>query len=129
MKAWINFIVKFFKKTSVALLTVIFIVTAVVGILGGLEWLSRFVLSKSYLGEVYSHDFNMVRRDAIEPVTHYDYDFAPGACLEYNILKGNSYEYANNAGFRDPRYIELEKPLDEFRIFSPAVPPRSVSGQ
>ncbi len=117
MKAWINFIVKFFKKTSVALLTVIFIVTAVVGILGGLEWLSRFVLSKSYLGEVYSHDFNMVRRDAIEPVTHYDYDFAPGACLEYNILKGNSYEYANNAGFRDPRYIELEKPSDEFRIF------------
>jgi hypothetical protein len=30
-------------------------------------------------------------------VSHYDYDFVPGVCLEYNILKGNNYEYANNA--------------------------------
>ena len=41
----------------------------------------------------------------------------PGVCLEYNISKGNSYEYANNAGFRDPRDIPVEKPADEFRIF------------
>ncbi|MGC8657857.1 MAG: discoidin domain-containing protein [Desulfomonilaceae bacterium] len=59
----------------------------------------------------------MVRKDAIQPVTHYDYDFVPGACLEYNIIRGNRYEYANNAGFRDPREISAEKPADEFRIF------------
>ena len=112
-----DFIVKFIKKTIIVLLYVIFLVTAVLGVLGGIEWLSKFALSKSYLGDVYSHDFDFVRKDAIEPVTHYDYDFSPGACLEYNVLKGNSYEYANNAGFRDPRHIELEKPADEFRIF------------
>ena len=92
------------------------------GVLGGIEWLSKFALSKSYLGEVYSHDFDFVRKDAIEPVTHYDYDFSPGACLEYNVLKGNSYEYANNAGFRDPRHIELEKPRMSLESSLLAVP-------
>ncbi|MFH0958190.1 MAG: discoidin domain-containing protein, partial [Pseudomonadota bacterium] len=112
-----NFIVKLFKKTIVILLYVIFLVTAVVGVLSGVEWLSKFALTKSYLGDVYPHDFDLVRKDAVEPVTHYDYDFSPGACLEYNVLKGNSYEYANNAGFRDPLDIEAQKPADEFRIF------------
>jgi hypothetical protein len=92
-------------------------VLAVVGLLVGIEKISKFALSRSYFSEVYPHDFEMVRKDTIHPVTHYDYDFTPGACVEYNILKGNRYEYANNAGFRDPRDIEIEKPADEFRIF------------
>lgn len=99
------------------MLYVIFLIAAVVVLFAGIEWFSKFALSKSYLSEVYPQDFDMVRNDAIQPVTHYDYDFTPGACVEYNVLKGNSYEYANNAGFRDPRYIPLEKPADEFRIF------------
>ena len=35
----------------------------------------------------------------------------------HNQPKGNRYEFANNAGFRDPRPISLKKPDDEFRIF------------
>ena len=59
----------------------------------------------------------MVKRDLTEPVSHYDYDISPGVCILHNQPKGNRYEYANNAGFRDPRPISLKKPDDEFRIF------------
>ncbi len=41
----------------------------------------------------------------------------PRVCLEYNTLKGNRYEYANNAGFREPRDVPVEKPHDEYRVF------------
>lgn len=90
---------------------------AVIALFVGVERLSKFALSKSFFAQIYPQDFDMVRKDAIHPVTHYDYDFVPGACLEYNIIRGNRYEYANNAGFRDPREIPMEKPADEFRIF------------
>ncbi len=59
----------------------------------------------------------MVKRDLTEVVTHYDYDLRPGVCVLHSQTKGNRYEYTNNAGFRDPRSISLEKPADEFRIF------------
>ncbi len=98
-------------------LYLIFLGLAVAALFYGMEKFSEFALSKSYLGVVYHHDFDMVRKDATAPVSHYDYDFTPGACVEFNILKGNQYEYANNAGFREPREISLEKPEDEYRIF------------
>ncbi len=98
-------------------LYVIFLTGAVLALLFGLEKFSEYALSKSYLGAVYHHDFEMVRRDAVHPVSHFDYDFTPGACVEFNVLKGNQYEYANNAGFREPRDISAEKPADEYRIF------------
>jgi hypothetical protein len=96
---------------------VIFLVATVGLMLFLLERFSAFLLTRSYLGEVYQKNFSMVRRDFTRPVSHYDYDFVPGVCLEYNILKGNRYEYANNAGFREPRDIPVEKPHDEYRIF------------
>jgi len=96
---------------------VIFLVAAVILVLLGLERLAEWTLARSYLGEAYPHDIAMVRRDFTRPVSHYDYDFVPGVCVEYNTLKGNRFEYANNAGFRDPRQIEVTKPADEFRIF------------
>lgn len=95
----------------------LFLIVAVGALLYGLEKFSEYALGKSYLGMVYHHDMDMVRKDAIQPVSHYDYDFTPGACVEFNILKGNQYEYANNAGFREPREISREKPDDEYRIF------------
>ena len=95
----------------------LFLVAAVVLILGAVEGLSRYALSRTVAAEVYPKDFTMVRKDFTQPVSHYDYDFVPGVCLEYNTHKGNNYEYANNAGFREPSDIPMEKPADEFRIF------------
>lgn len=95
----------------------LFLVVAVVVLLWALDGLARYGLARSYLGAVYPDDITMARKDFNHPVSHYDYDFNPGVCLEYNVLKGNNYEYANNAGFRDPRDISLEKPHDEYRIF------------
>jgi len=93
-----------------------FLVAAVLCIFLGLERLSEFLLGRS-LGPVYPHNRAMMRSDFTMPVSHYDYDFVPGVCIEYNVLKGNTYEYANNAGFREPRNLAKEKPQDEFRIF------------
>ncbi len=98
-------------------LYLVFLILAVVLIAQGLESLTKYALKKSYLGSVYPNRDYMIRSDFTRPVAHYDYDFVPGVCLEYNIVKGNSFEYANNAGFREPRPIEMEKPADEFRIF------------
>lgn len=96
---------------------VVFLAVSVIVMLMGLEQMARFALGRSHLANVYPRDFRMVRRDFTKPVSHYDYDFVPGVCIEYNTFKGNRYEYANNAGFRDPRHISLQKPDDEFRIF------------
>ena len=96
---------------------VAFIIAVVVLIFVGLDKLSELALKKSYLARVYSDNFAMVKRDLTEPVSHYDYDISPGICILHNQMKGNPYEYANNAGFRDPRPISLKKPDDEFRIF------------
>jgi len=94
-----------------------FIICAVVLLFVGLDKLSEFALKKSYLGYVYTDDFTMAKRDLTHPVSHYDYDLTPGVCILQNQPKGNRYEYANNAGFRDPRPISLKKPDGEFRIF------------
>lgn len=94
-----------------------FIGCSVLLILTGLEWMAEWALKRTYLRGVYPNHFSMVLKDYTQPVSHYDYDFVPGVCLEYNTLKGNRYEYANNAGFREPRDISLEKPEDEYRIF------------
>lgn len=96
---------------------VIFLVVVVGLLLLGLERLAKSVLARTQLGEPYSNNVAMVRRDFTRPVSHYDYDFVPGVCIEHNTLKGNRREYANNAGFREPRDIPVEKPADEFRIF------------
>ncbi len=93
------------------------LVFLVVGLLWSIEQLARVGVKRSYLGGVYPEDISMARRDFNRPVSHYDYDFVPGVCLEYNILKGNNYEYANSAGMREPREVPLEKPADEFRVF------------
>ncbi len=98
-------------------LYVCFLVASVIIIFLGLEKLAQLALGSTYLGPVYPKDFSMARRDFTMPVSHYDYDFVPGVCLEYNVVKGNRYEYANNAGFREPRPIPMAKPQDEFRIF------------
>jgi hypothetical protein len=98
-------------------LYVVFLAASVILIFLGLEKLAQWSLASSYLGPVYAKDISMARRDFTKPVSHYDYDFVPGVCLEYNILKGNQYEYANNAGFREPRDISKIKPPDEFRVF------------
>lgn len=98
-------------------LYVAFLAASVTLIFVGLEKLARWGLSGTYLAYVYPGDFSMARRDFTMPVSHYDYDFVPGVCLEYNVIKGNRYEYANNAGFREPRDIPMAKPKDEFRVF------------
>lgn len=98
-------------------LYLVFVAGSVIVILAGVEWLAEYMLRKTYLGEVYARNFSMARRDFTRPVSHYDYDFVPGVCLEYNTLKGNRFEYANNAGFREPRDIRVEKPEDEYRVF------------
>jgi len=95
----------------------VFLVTAVALMLLGLERVAEWALAETYLGQAYPNDITMVRRDFTRPVSHYDYDFVPGVCLEYNTLKGNRLEYANNAGFRDPREIPINKPADEYRVF------------
>lgn len=94
-----------------------FLIFAVILIFGGLELLAESRLKKTYLSEAYPNDFSMARKDFTHPVSHYDYDFVPGICLNHNQVKGNRFEYANNAGFREPRDISIEKPADEFRIF------------
>jgi len=93
------------------------IVAVVVLVFLGLDKLSEFALKKTNLAHVYPDDFARARRDLTRPVSHYDYDLSPGVCITQNQPKGNRYEYANNAGFRDPRPISLKKPEDEFRIF------------
>ncbi len=94
-----------------------FVTGSVVLILVGLEWMAERALRATYLAAVYPDHFSMVLKDYTQPVSHYDYDFVPRVCLLYNTVKGNRYEYANNAGFREPRDISLEKPDDEYRIF------------
>ncbi len=96
---------------------VVFLVISIALCLWGVEKLSQYALSRSYFGQVYPNNPQMALRDYTRPVSHYDYDFVPGVCIEYNTNKGNRYEYANNAGFREPRPISMEKPADEFRIF------------
>jgi hypothetical protein len=98
-------------------LYVLFLVATVAVMFFGLERVSEFMLGKTYLAQVYPKHSPLIRRDFTRPVSHYDYDFVPGVCLEYNVLKGNNYEYANNAGFREPRDIPKEKPQDEYRVF------------
>ncbi len=102
-----------FKKTSY----VAFLVLAVILLFMGLDKAAELVVGKSYLAYVYPQNLAMAKRDFTQPVSHYDYDLNPGVCLIFNQQKGNQYEYANNAGFRDPRSIPLAKPDDEFRIF------------
>lgn len=94
-----------------------FLFLAVILLFMGLDKAAELALSKSPLAHVYPKDFGMVRKDLTTPVSHYDYDLTPGVCILHNQVKGNRYEYANNAGFRDPRPIPLAKPDDEFRIF------------
>ena len=94
-----------------------FIIAAVALILIGLNRVAEFALSKTYLGYVYPDNFGMAKQDLTEPAPHYDYDISPGVCILHNQPKGNRYEYANNAGFRDPRPISVQKPDDEFRVF------------
>jgi hypothetical protein len=106
-----------FGSTVKAGLYVVFLVFTVGLLLYCVEELAKLMLKRSYLGVVYPSREGMMRKDYIRPASHYEYDFVPGVCLEYNISKGNRYEYANNAGFRDPRFIPEEKPADEFRIF------------
>jgi hypothetical protein len=106
-----------FGSTIKAGLYVVFLAFAVGLLLYCVEELARFMLKRSYLGTVYPSREGMMLKDYIRPTSHYEYDFVPGVCLEYNISKGNRYEYANNVGFRDPRFIPEEKPADEFRIF------------
>ncbi len=94
-----------------------FIIVSVALMLIGLDRLAEFALSRTYLRYLYPENFGMVKRDLTEVVSHYDYDLRPGVCVVHNQPKGNRYEYSNNAGFRDPRSISVEKPDDEFRIF------------
>ncbi len=96
---------------------VVFIVIAVVLLLAGLDKLAELALKRTHLSNMYPDDFTMARRDFTRPVSHYDYDLTPGVVFQDTQVKGNRYEYANNAGFRDPRPISLKKPEDEFRIF------------
>ncbi len=93
------------------------VIVVVVLILFGLDKAAEVALWNTHFSDVYPEDFAMTRRDVTRPVSHYDYDLNPGVCLMFNQPKGNRYEYANNAGFRDPRPISLNKPDDEFRIF------------
>jgi hypothetical protein len=101
------------RKTSY----LVFLVLAVIVLLVGAEKAAKLALSRSHLAYVYPDDPEMAKRDYTQAVSHYDYDLTPGACLTFNQLKGNRYEYANNAGFRDPRSISTAKPADEYRIF------------
>jgi hypothetical protein len=94
-----------------------FLAGIVVLLLAGLEKMAEYALSRSAASQIYPNRIFMTLKDFTKPVSHYDYDFNPGVCIEYNRLKGNRYEYANNAGFRDPRDISMEKPEDEYRIF------------
>ena len=95
----------------------VFLIVAIGMLLLALEKLSEVALKTTYLGDVYPRGFDRAKRDFTEPVPNYDYDLVPGVCLVHNQAKGNQFEYANNAGFREPRSISLEKPSDEFRIF------------
>jgi hypothetical protein len=95
----------------------VFLIVAIGLLLLALEKLSEVALKTTYLGDVYPRGFDRAKRDFTEPVSNYDYDLVPGVCLVHNQAKGNQFEYANNAGFREPRSISLEKPSDEFRIF------------
>ncbi len=99
------------------ILYVAFVAVCAVLLLWGLDYAAKRALLQSEYGRIYSDDFGKVRLDLTKPVTHYDYDLVPGVCLVRNRTFGNDYEYANNAGFREPRDIPLEKPDDEFRIF------------
>ena len=91
---------------------------AVVGLaLVGLDTLARLALKQTHFAHLYPEEFAMIKRDLTQPVPHYDYDLTPGICVVPNQPKGNRFEYANNAGFRDPRPISVKKPDDEFRIF------------
>jgi hypothetical protein len=103
----------------VASKTVIFAVTIAIAVLVlfGVDKAAELALWNTHLSDVYPKDFAMTRRDFTQPVSHYDYDLNPGVCLIMEQPKGNRYEYANNAGFRDPRPISMNKPEDEFRIF------------
>lgn len=101
------------KKTTYA----VFLLVAVAAILLVLDTAAKLLLKTSYLSLVYPDDFSMARRDFTQPRTHYDYDLTPGVGLVHNQSKGNRFEYANNAGFREPRPISIDKPADEFRIF------------
>ena len=112
-----GFIWRWVKTLVKTVAYAVFLMVTIALLLVGVEKLSQYALTRSYLGHVYPNDPQMALRDYTRPVTHYDYDFVPGVCVEYNTNKGNRYEYANNAGFREPRAISMEKPADEFRIF------------
>ncbi|MGB9617459.1 MAG: hypothetical protein ACPL7J_09065, partial [Desulfomonilaceae bacterium] len=96
---------------------VVFVIAAVVILLIALDKAAEFALWKSPMSYVYPENLQMTKKDLTKPVSQYDYDLNPRVCLIYNQDKGNRYEYANNAGFRDPRDIPLAKPDDEYRIF------------
>ena len=68
----------------------VFLVITVGLLLYGVERLARYAMSRSYIGLVYPTNPQMALRDYTKPVTHYDYDFVPGVCVEYNTNKGKS---------------------------------------
>ncbi|MFA4987839.1 MAG: discoidin domain-containing protein [Candidatus Brocadiia bacterium] len=102
-----------FKKMAYFL----FLLAAVAVLLIGVDKAAELALKRTPLAHVYPENFAMVKTDFTRPVSHYDYDLNPGVCILHNQIKGNRYEYTNNAGFRDPRPISMKKPDDEFRIF------------
>jgi hypothetical protein len=108
---------RFFWFPLKVLFYAVFLFGSVILILLGLEYSAKYSLSRSHFSKIFPDDLSVVKLDKMKLVSHYDYDFVPKTCVEDNILKGNRYEYANNAGFREPRDISLEKPQDEFRIF------------
>jgi hypothetical protein len=108
-----QFLWYWFKRTAY----VAFLVLSVILLFMGLDKAAELAVGKSHLAYVYPENLAMAKRDFTQPVSHYDYDLNPGVCLLFNQAKGNRYEYANNAGFRDPRSIPMAKPDDEFRIF------------
>ncbi|MBI5569499.1 MAG: discoidin domain-containing protein [Desulfomonile tiedjei] len=105
------------RRVVKASLYALYLLVVVVLLLWGVEALAKYAVSRTFLGSVYHDRIGMALQDRTRPVPHYDYDFVPRVCVEYNSLKGNQYEYANNAGFREFTDVVIPKPADEFRIF------------
>jgi len=96
---------------------VVFLGAAVVILLIALDKAAEIALWKSAMSYVYPDNLQMTKKDLTKPVSQYDYDLNPRVCVIHNQQKGNRYEYANNAGFRDPLDISVPKPDNEYRIF------------
>ncbi len=94
-----------------------FLVAVIFAGLAGVEYYAYLQIKKSSLGEAYKgRSLDQARLSSQKVAPQYGYEPTPGFAAVRNTRLGNSFEYINEASFKDFEEVPMEKPADEFRV-------------